>query len=180
MTKASAILVAPMVPLRMLPDQERDVLRRFFTEHVRGMDAKHHRRWVRFVRDLFNAEAGEGFQLYRAEERGGPYHRMHRAVLTRLFDSQERYPSIDALHDWLKLKCWFVEWADGKPRPRSTAFDVCSEDDLREFHNAMVDLLREPGTGRRFWPHLTVAQRHEMVDAILRDPNEPPMEGAAA
>lgn len=170
--KTSPILVCPTVPLRQLPDPERDVLRRFFTEHVRGMDAKHHRRWMRFVRDLFNAEPGEGFQLYRAEERGGPYHRMHRAVLTRLFDSQDRYPSINALHDWLKLRCWFVEWVDGKPRPRSTAFDVCSEDDLREFHTAMVDLLHEPWVTRRFWGHLPAPQRAEMVETILRDPKE--------
>jgi hypothetical protein len=165
------------VALRTLPDRDRDVLRAFFTEHVRGMDAKHDTRWRRFIRDLFNAEAGEGFQLYRAEERGGPYHRMHRAVLTRLFESQERYTDEDVLHDFLKLRCWFVTWEEGPrgspiPKPRSTSFDSCSEDDVREFHRKMVDQLHEPSIQRRFWPHLPAAQRHLMVEEVLRDPKK--------
>lgn len=177
MTKASPILICPTVPLRQLPDRDRDVLRTFFTEHVRGMDRQHDTRWRRFVRDLFNAEAGEGFQLYRAEERGGPYHRMHRAVLTRLFESQERYADPDVLHDWLKLKCWFVTWTEGPrgspiPKPRSTAFDVCSEDEIREFHTKMIALLHEPWVQRRFWAHLSARQRQEMVDSILENPHE--------
>lgn len=170
--KASPILVCPMVQLRRLPDPERDVLRRFFCEHVRGMDRTHDRRWRRFVRDLFNAQAGEGFQLYRAEERGGPFHRMHRAVLERLLDAQERYPDEDALHDWLKLKCWFVTWENGHPVPRSTAFDACSEDDIREFHRKMVDLLHRPEVQLHFWPHLAAGPRGEMVEIVLRNPNE--------
>jgi hypothetical protein len=172
MTKTSPILLCPTVALRTLPDQERDVLRRFFTEHVRGMDRKHDSRWRRFVRDLFNAEPGEGFQLYRAEERGGPFHKMHRAVLTRLFDSQDRYTDEDVLHDWLKLKCWFVTWGEGPrgtpiPIPRSTKFSECSEDDIREFHKKMEALLHEPATQRRFWPHLKAPARQEMLETIL-------------
>jgi hypothetical protein len=176
-TRASPILICPTAQLHSLPDGDRDVLRRFFTEHVRGMDAKHDRRWRRFVRDLFNAEPGEGFQLYRAEERGGPYHRMHRAVLTRLFESQELYKDPDLLHDWLKLKCWFVKWEEGPrgnpiPKPRSTAFDVCSEDEIRELHTKMVALLHEPWVQRRFWPHLPSPKRQEMLDVILTDPKK--------
>jgi hypothetical protein len=172
LSRTSTILIAPRVPLQSLPDVDRDILRRFFTEHVRGMDAKHHKRWVRFVRDLFNAQPGEGFQLYRVEARGGPYHRMHRAVLERLLENQERYTNIDVLHDKLKLMCWFVEWVDGKPRPRSTSFADCSEDEIREFHTRMVDLLRAPHVTRHFWPHLQLAQRQEMVDLVLRNPKE--------
>lgn len=172
--KASAILVCPVVQLHTLPDPERDVLRRFFTEHVRGMDRKHDRRWRRFIRDLFNASPGEGFQLYRAEERGGPFHRMHRVVLTRLFDAQETFTDEDVLHDWLKVKCWFVRWEEGKPVPRSTNFDECSEDEIREFHAKFKDLLQQPWVQRRFWPHIPAKQRHEMVEIVLRKPEEDP------
>lgn len=175
--KASAILIAPTVQLHRLPDPERDVLRRFFTEHVRGMDRKHDRRWRRFVKDLFNAAPGEGFQIYRAEERGGPFHRRHRVILQRLFDSQERYTNVDAMHDALKLRCYFVTWEEGKtgrpiPKPRSTAFDECSEDEIRELHTAMVDLLQTPHIQRLLWPHLKFPQRAEMVEAVLRNPDE--------
>lgn len=170
--KASDILICPMVPLRQLPSAERDVLRRFFTQHVRGMDERHDRRWRRFIRDLFNADAGEGFQIYRAEERGGPFHRMHRAVLGRFFQAQERCDDVDVLHDWIKLRCWFVEWENGWPVPRSTNFDDCSEDEIRELHRKFVDLLQQPWLQEFFWPHLLPARRREMVVSALRDPEE--------
>ena len=127
MTQPSAILIAPTVPLRALPDAERDVLRRFFTEHVKGMDSASDKRWRRFIGQLFRAEPGEGFELVRLEHRNLPFHARHRAILERLFQSQERYQLIDAMHDWLKLKTYFVTWGEGRrgnpiPIPRSTAF----------------------------------------------------------
>jgi hypothetical protein len=166
-SRPSTILICPMVQLRTLPPMERDTLRRFFTEHVVGMDRRNHDAWMRFIRDLFNAEPGEGFQLARFAERSGPYHRMHRKVLARLFDSQEHFPNPDVLHDWLKLKCWFVEWIDGKPKPRSTAFDKCCEDDIRWFHRQMEELMQVPWCQRFFWPHIPPAKRHEMTDFVL-------------
>lgn len=175
--KASPILICPTVQLHSLPDLDRDVLRRFFCEHVRGMDAKHDKRLRRFVRDLFNAQPGEGFQIYRVEQRGGPFHRRHRVILTRLFNAQETFPDEDLLHDWLKLKCWFVEWEEGPrgnpiPKPRSTAFDVCSEDEIREFHAKFVDLLQQPWAQRKLWPHVLPRQRAEMVEIVLTKPEE--------
>lgn len=167
MTTTSPIMICPTVPLGSLPDAERDVIRRFLTQHIRGMDAAHDKRWRRMWGDIMHAAPGEGFQLYRAEARGGPYHRMHRAVLTRLFESQEHFTNEDVLHDFVKLKCWFVEWLDGKPVPRSTAFDKASEDEVREFHSRMEALLREPWFQRRLWGHLSPAMRSEMVEQIL-------------
>lgn len=172
--KTSSILICPTMQLNSLPDRDRDVLRTFFTEHLRGMDAKNDKRWRRLVRDLFNAEPGEGFQLERVEQRGGPYHRMHRAWLARLFDTQERYRDIDRLHDFLKVGAGFVTWAEGRtgkpiPTPRSTAFDVCSEDEMREGHAAMVDFLRTDFVTRRLWPHLKSMQREELLDTLVAD-----------
>jgi hypothetical protein len=102
---------------------------------------------------------------------------MHRAVLTRLFESQERFRHIDKLHDWLKVGAGFVTWEPGKDSkpvaiPRSTAFDVCSEDEIREAHTAMVDFLHTDFATRRLWRHLKAAARQEMLDAILNEPKE--------
>jgi hypothetical protein len=167
MTARSRILICPTIALGTLPDAERDVLRRFFVEHVRGMDSANDKRWRRFVRSLFNAEPGEGFQLYLAEQRGGPYHRRHRAILQRLFDSQERFRNIDRLHDWLKVGAGFVEWIDGKPRPKSTAFDVCSEAEMREFHEAAIDYLHGERAQRFLWRHVRAKDRQGMLDAAI-------------
>jgi hypothetical protein len=176
MSAHASILIYPAVPLQDLPDAERDVIRRFWTEYLRGQTAVDHKRWLRLGGALFNAAPGEGFQLYRVEERSGPFHRRHRIILERLFEMQEAFPSfasIDAMHDWLKLRTWFVEWKDGKASPRSTAFPKCSEDEIREFHNRLVDYLHTPHAQRKLFPNVPPAMRHEMVDAVLRNPNDP-------
>lgn len=172
MTKAASILVCPVVPLHSIPPAEVDVIRRFLFQHIRGMDRENDQRWKRLWGQLWNAEAGEGFELLRKEERGGPFHRRHRAILQRLFDSQERYRNIDRLHDWIKVGAAFVEWKDGKPKPRSTAFDVCSEDEMREFHGQAVDFLRTERAQRFLWRHLKPNARTEMLEQVLRNPNE--------
>ena len=170
MSAASPILICPRVQLQALPDLDRDILRRFFTEYVRGMDANHDKEWRRFVRDLFQAAPGEGFQLYRAEERDGPFHRRHRAILSQLLEAQEVFYNEDALHDWLKLKCWHVDWEGGKPVPASTSFENCSEARMRKFSRRLEELMHTPGFQRKFWPHLKPPQRAQMVEHVLRKP----------
>lgn len=177
MTKPSPILIAPRVQLNSLPDAERDILRRFFTEHLCGMDTANDRRWRRLVSQLFKASPGEGFQLLRLEERSGPFHRRHRMVLERLHQSQERYQLIDPLHDWLKLQTYFVQWGESVagrpiPVPRSTSFEECSEDEMREFHGRVVDFLHDPACQGHLWPALTTARRVEMVDHVLAEREE--------
>jgi hypothetical protein len=176
-SKASSILICPTVPLRQLPDQERDVLRRFFTQHVRGMDAKHDKRWRRFIAQLWRAQPGEGVQLYRVEHRSGPFHKRHRAILERLFQSQERFRHLERMHDWLKVGAGFVDWGEGRagnmvPKPSTTSFPECSEDDMREAHAAMVEFLHTERAQRFLWRHLKPAQRQECVDAVLSDPQQ--------
>lgn len=174
MTATSPILFCPVAQLRHLPDSERDVIRRFLTEHVRGMDADNDKRWRRLWGQVMHAEPGEGFQLYRVEERSGPFHRRHRVILERLFEAQERYRLIDPMHDWLKMRCYFVTWGEGSrgqpvPIPRSTAFPACSEDDMREFHGRMLDLLPDPAIQRHLFPRVRAKDRQGMVDAVLSD-----------
>lgn len=178
MSAASPILICPVVQLHTLPDAERDVLRRFFTEHVVGMDSVYDKRWRSLVRDLFNAQPGEGFELLRKRERGGPFHRRHRVILQRLFDSQERFTNLRRLHDWLKVGAGFVEWTEGRkpgvmvPKPRSTAFDKCSEDEMREFHGAAVDYLHTARAQRVLWRVVKSKDRPAMLEAVLRNPEE--------
>lgn len=168
--KASPILICAAGDMRFLPEQDRQVLRRVFTQELRGADRQHQQRLLRMVGDLLSLRAGEGMQLYRAQERSGPFHRYHRAVLSSLFARQERFASERTLHDWLKLQCWFVEWAAGYPVPKSTDFDSCSEEEIREFNAALKDLLHQPDVQAHFWAHLPQRLRDEQVEAILTAP----------
>lgn len=177
MTKPSAILVCPVVPLRQLSDAERDVVRRFLFQHIRGMDEQNDKRWRRLWGQVWNADPGEGFQILSMEERGGPFHRRHRVILDKLFQNQDAFANIDRLHDWLKTGAGFVTWEPGKDNkpvaiPRSTAFNKCDENSMREFHAAMEDFLRTERAQKRLWRRVKPAARAEMVEAILSDQQE--------
>lgn len=177
MTKPSAILVCPVVALRQLPPAERDIVSRFLFQHIRGMDAQNDKRWRRFWSQVWQADAGVGFQLLSMEERGGPFHRLHRVILDKLFQNQDAFSNIDRLHDFLKYGAGFVNWEPGKDNkpvaiPRSTAFNECSEDEMRQFHSDMEDFLRTERAQRRLWRRMKPAARAEMVEAILSDQQE--------
>lgn len=167
------ILIAPMEPLRFLPDAERDVVSRFLFQRIRPVDAASTAEWNRLWRDIFNAEPGECFGLEREEGRDSRFHRRHRAILASLLNSVEGFTNEDALHDWLKMKCWHVDWEHGKAVPASTAFDKCSEARMRKFNKRLVDLLHRPDIQRLFWPHLKAPQRAEMLESVLNPPREP-------
>lgn len=176
-TKPSPILFCPVVALRQLQPAEREVLSRVLFQGIKGMDAQNNERWKRFWSQIWNAEPGVGFQIYVAEERSGPFHRRHRVILEKLFESQDRFRHIDKLHDWIKVGAGFVTWEPGKDNkpvaiPKSTSFPECSENEMREFHEAMVDYLREPRAQRYLWKHLKPAMRAEMVETILDDHRE--------
>jgi hypothetical protein len=171
--KASPILLQVRNPVLRMPEEDRAAVLRFFSECLVGADPTHDRRLRRMVNDWFRAKEGEGFQLFRAEVRSGPFHRRHRGILSELFKRQERYSDPEAMHDWLKLECWFIEWVEGHPKPRSTDYDSCTEDEIREFNTKLTELLHDPRVQCHFWPHLPDRLRLEQVEAILRDRKEP-------
>jgi hypothetical protein len=174
-TKYSGIIIRAAFDLQRLPEAEKDVVRRFLFEHVQGLNRQHQKRWMRLWGRIFNAGPDELHQLMDGEEREGRYHRMHRAVLTRLFESQERFPNEERLHDWLKVAVGYVDWAESRrvpgllvPIPKSTAFGKCSEVEIRELHRDMEDWLRSSAYAqRRLWRHLKPTARAEMVEHCL-------------
>lgn len=173
MTKPSAILICPVVPLRHMPAAEVDIVRRFLFDHVRGLSSQDDKRWRRLWGNLWKSEPGEGTQLFVAEERVGAFHRRHRVILEKLFASQERFTNIDRLHDWLKVGAGFVTWEPGKDSkpvaiPRSTSFEECSEDEFREFHKDAVEFLHTERAQRFLWHRVKASRRPEMLEAVLQ------------
>lgn len=179
MTKSSAILVAPVVPLHTLPPAERDILSRVLFQCIRGLDAKHDKRWRRLWKRVFGAEAGEVVHLQTVVDRSGPYHRMHMAMEQALFNSQERYANMDRFRDWLKVGAGWGEYAINKNGhlrfvPGSTSYENCSDDEMRELHAAMVEFLHTTYAQRRLWPHLPADRRAEMLETVLQRPEGQP------
>ena len=78
---------------------------------------------------------------------------------------------------WLKVGAAFVDWQPGKDHkpvaiPKSTSFESCSDDEMREAHAAMLDYLHTERAQRFLWKNLKPAMRADMLQAVLADPLE--------
>lgn len=175
MTKPSAILIAKMYPLTGFTESERAVIRRFIFECFQGLNEKMDKRWRRWWRRLWDMEVGEVAHFENVVDRSGPFHRMHMAMEQSLFDRQDQWATLEAMRDWLKVGAYWGEWELNvrgalKFVPSSTAFEKCSDDEMKEIHIAMLAFLRTPRAQRKLWPHLSPQARSEMLEAIIDPP----------
>lgn len=177
MTKPASILVAPKIDLRTVPPQDRDAVRRFLFECIRGLDPQHDKRWRRLWSRIWKSEPGEATQLLILAPRSRKFHARHMAIETRLFESQDAFVNQNRFRDWLKTGAGFGNYELVGQRmkfiPASVSYDDCSDDEMREFHENAIAFMRTPRAQRRLWPHLTAIKRSEMVDWILMEQNNP-------
>lgn len=171
MTKPSPILVAPVMALRELPPAEREVVSRFLFGRIRGLDRQHDTRWRQLWKRLWRAEAGEVLQLDNVVDRSGPFHRMHMAMEQAVFDAQERFEQFQGFRLWLKTGAgWGTFEREGKTLvfvPSSTAYDQCSDDEMRELHTQMLEFLHTDRALTYLWPTLKPAKRAQMLADAL-------------
>ncbi|CAN7366369.1 hypothetical protein LJR074_002166 [Acidovorax sp. LjRoot74] len=174
MTKPASIMLVKRHPLDGFSEFERSIIRRFHFECFTGLDAQHEGRWRRMWARFWNAAPGQVFQLDNVVERSSEFHKRHMAIEQRLFDSQDCFANLPALRAWLKVGAAFVTWEhDGKGGlvavPRSTSYEKCSDDEMRELHDGMLAHLRTPGAQSQLWPHLAPAARATMLESLLAD-----------
>lgn len=177
MTKPSAILLVKRHPLDGFSEFERSIIRRFLFDCIHGVNEQHEGRWRRLWRRLWTAEPGQVFQLDNVVERSGPFHSRHMAIEQRLFDQQDYWPTLKAMRDWLKVGAGWVEWKVSPKGgiaavPCSTSYEKCSDDEMREVHEAMLAFLRTSHAQRVLWAHLPSARRTEMLESVLADREE--------
>lgn len=174
MSRPSPILIAKQHPVERMPEHELAIVRRFLFDGIRGLDEKHDKRWRRIWLRIIKAEVGEVFHLESVVGRSGLFHRFHMAMEQRLFDRQERWSKLEHLRNWLKAGAGWGDYALASGRmkfvPRSTSYEACSDNDMREIHESMIAFLRTPYAQRRLWGHLTPAQRSEMLEGIVEPP----------
>lgn len=155
-------------------EQDKNVARRILFGHIDGLGQRGQQQWRRFWGGLFSMEPGEIARVRTLRERSGPYHRRHMKIEQTLFESQERFTEFDpGFRDWLKVGSGFVTWYPGPkggvfPVPRSIAWDEIEEDEMREVHDRMIRFVRSDHATRTLWPHLSQAQRIDMIETILR------------
>lgn len=174
MTKPASIMLVKRHPLDGFSEFERSIIRRFLFDCFSGLDEQNESRWRRLWSRFWRAEPGQVFQLDNLVERSRPFHGRHMAMEQRLYESQEYFFSLPALRAWLKTGAAFVTWeADGKGGivavPRSTSYEKCSDDEMRELHEAMLSYLRTPSAQEKLWSHLAPARRAAMLESVLAD-----------
>lgn len=150
-----------------------DAARRVLFGLVDGLGERGKKQWRRFVNGLMRLEPGEMVEIKTRKPRSGPFHRRHMAMEQAVFEAQERFEQFDpGFRDWLKVGAGFVTWWPGPkggvfPVPKSIAYDQLEDDEMREFHEAVVAFLRTEHAARALFPHLRALDGMAAVERLL-------------
>lgn len=162
----------------VLSDDDRAVVRRFLMGHLSGATDKDTKAWNNFLRAMDGAGSGEFFTFKIERKRSGRFHRLHMAVVSAVFKSQERVEDFEAFRLWLKVGSGFVTWMTGPkggvvPVPRSISYSSCSEEEMRSFHDGCVAFLRTDHAAHYLFPkapiELAAAGLTELLAGFERD-----------
>lgn len=155
-----------------LSEEAAPVVRQFLFHHLDGATEKDSKAWRRFCRALNESPAGECFTITIQRQRQGWFHRMHMGMMSKIFKSQERLDDFEQFRLWTKVGSGFVTWLPGPkggvfPVPRSINFNVCSEEDMREFHDGVVTFLRTEHAQKYLFPSAPPAVAAQGIESIL-------------
>lgn len=137
-----------------------------------GLGEKDRRAYGRFKKMIDGMGDGEFFTLEYWFPRNGGFHRKHMALMTALFDSQERFEDDTAFRKYLEIGAGYCTWAPGAKGgivaiPKSIAYSKLDDEGLAELHEKVKAFVRSERPQRWLWPHLTMQQRGEMVESVL-------------
>jgi hypothetical protein len=175
-SKHTAVMVHLAAPLATREPREQDYLRWLFGEFFRGVNAEHHRRWLRQVARWFTK--GEVWTFYPVIERDGRYHRMHFALEQRIYRHQEAFASLKGFRWWLKTGAGFGHYEATAAGlffvPNSVSYEDCSDDEMREFHRDCLEFLRTPAALAHLWPGDTrrLSDRQAALELLINPPRE--------
>lgn len=160
-----------------ISEADREVARRVLFGIVDGLGERGKKQWRRFFNGLMRMEPGEMVEITTRKERSGPFHRRHMAMEQAIFDAQERFSVFKQFRDWLKVGAGHCDWVPGPkggviPTPKSISYEDLEDDEMREFHDAMVTFLRTEHAAKTLWPKQPAAHRDEAIEAVLAGFNE--------
>lgn len=169
--KLSAIMVRPVMPLRMIPPKELEVFSRVLFQYFVGVDEQHTKRWRRWWGRAFHRE--EQLHFFPVIGRHGAFHAFHMALERELFAHQDHFEphQFNAFRDWIKTGAAFgaFEQQAGQLvfQPGSIGYEECSDDEMREFHENALAFLRTPQALEKLWPAMTPADRATTLELLI-------------
>lgn len=160
-------------PDMAVSEQDKDAARRVMFSYIDGLGETGRKQWRNFIRRLFNLEPGEMVSIETHQSRLGWYHRKHMALEQAVFNAQEKFEQFEAMRTWIKVGSGFVDWYPGPkggviPVPRSISYAKLEQGEMEQVHADMVVFLRSPHAQKTLWPHLSEADRSEMMETVLR------------
>lgn len=155
-----------------LSEEDKGVVRRFLMGHLSGATDKDTKAWSRFCRALDESGSGEFFTLTIKRKRSSKFHKLHMAIMTAVFKSQDRIDDFEQFRLWVKIGSGFVDWMAGPkggvfPVPKSINWNTCSEDEMRHFHMGAVAFLRTAHAAHYLFPQAPTDMAQAGIAEIL-------------
>lgn len=170
--KLSMLAVVLQQPIARMDPAAAQWVRWFLFDFIRGQNAEHHRRWVRFWTRVWNR--GGELRLYPIVEQSSRYRAMWMAKEERIFDAQDHFYNRNAMRDWIKTGACFGHWEASAGRlvfvPSSLSPEECSDDEIREFHDNAMTYLHSPQALQTLWPQMPAHLRNENLELVMEPP----------
>jgi hypothetical protein len=142
--------------------------------HLVGCTESDKKSYARFKKKIESLEVGEMYQIKTWFPRNARFHRLHMAMIARLFDNQEQFADVDALRQWLYVGAGFCDFYPG-PKGRmvaiakSVAWDKLDDAEFEEAHGKVLAFARSEHASAFLWAHLSVSEQGEMIETVLGD-----------
>jgi len=148
-----------------------DGIRRFLFGFFDGWRKDDKSGWRKIWRRLMDMEPGEFAVIEFVIPRSGPYHRRHFAILSAVFDSQERFDDFERFRDWLSIGAGHVTWVPGAkggivPLPKSIRYSKADQAEFEAYHAKVMAFLRGEHAARFLWRHLG-DEANSMIETIF-------------
>ncbi len=157
-----------------LSEAEHSAAFQLLQQGLRGVDGKHHARWLRFLCEVFALEDGEVAQVGTRIPRSTAFHRRHMALEQAVFDAQQRFAEFEQFRNWLKIGVGHVNWVPGAkggivPLPKSLSYAELDDAAMQQVHAAIAGFLRGPHAARYLWKQLDAQQAAAKMEAIMNN-----------
>ena len=169
MSKVTLIRTADQMP----PEIVLDGVRRFLFGLFDGWNQADKRGWRKIWKRLMSLEPGEFAVIEFVIPRSAPFHRRHFAIISAVFDAQERFDDFDAYRAWLAVGAGWVTWCAGPkggvvPIPKSISYARADQAEFEDYHAKVMAFLRGPHAPVFLWKHLG-NDAHWRMDSLLSE-----------
>ena len=153
-----------------------DAVRNFLFGVFDGFRQDDRKGWRKIWKRLMGLEPGELAVIEFVIPRSGPFHRRHMAIISAVFDAQDRFEDFDQFWIWLKVGAGWVDWCAGPkggvvPIPKSISYAKADQAQFEDYHAKVIAFLRGQHAAPFLWRHLG-NDAHWMIDSILGGFNE--------